>query len=594
MTSGSFRGWLPRLNCTRKGMPSNLLSLVLFVVCAGAALSQTAPVISTPPANQPVKAGQTATFSVVASGSSPLSYQWYRNGVKIAGATETSYRISSAGISDVGQYTVRVANAYGAVWSGSVQGQVATAGPTSYFLGLDNSLYTMGENLQFQQTDQLYKQTAVPTVIATDVARVAAGFWEVHFIKTDGTLWGVGRNRGAFGLPTTSSTKHKTTPYLIESNVVESSIGNAGAGVSTHALYLKSDGTLWGMGQNSQGQLGDRSNTRRDSPIQIATGVRSIATGTNHSMFLTNDGTVWLMGDNSSGQLGDGTTISRNEPFKLRGGVAQIACAGNSSYLVTVDGALFSWGANQNGQLGLGDTQPRVTPVQLVATGVLEVFAGGHSYGYDPYCSAGFLRDDGMVYVMGYNGGGQLGDGSKIQRNAPVSVASGISSVAFGFFDYAHALFVSSSGNLLGSGVSDRGQLGRGFTNYAQEPRLFLSSGVDKKRISTGQFGGAFYINAKNELFACGGNTYGALGLGDAVPRPNWTKVADDVWGVSSGNADVVWWKNDANKSLYGAGFNITPGNKTPILLATQVESASWGSDFGCYIKSDKALSRSE
>ncbi len=51
----------------------------------------TAPTITTPPANQTVTAGQTASFSVVAAGTAPLSYQWQKNGANIAGATSSSY-----------------------------------------------------------------------------------------------------------------------------------------------------------------------------------------------------------------------------------------------------------------------------------------------------------------------------------------------------------------------------------------------------------------------------------------------------------------------------------------------------------------------
>ncbi|HEY1312758.1 MAG TPA: immunoglobulin domain-containing protein, partial [Steroidobacteraceae bacterium] len=50
-----------------------------------------APSITTQPANQSVTAGQTATFSVVAGGTAPLSYQWQKGGAAIAGATAPSY-----------------------------------------------------------------------------------------------------------------------------------------------------------------------------------------------------------------------------------------------------------------------------------------------------------------------------------------------------------------------------------------------------------------------------------------------------------------------------------------------------------------------
>jgi len=72
------------------------------------------PVINTQPANQTVAVGGAATFSVVAAGSSPLSYFWSRNGLPIAGATTSSYTTNNVQLSDSGsQFSCLVSNAYG-------------------------------------------------------------------------------------------------------------------------------------------------------------------------------------------------------------------------------------------------------------------------------------------------------------------------------------------------------------------------------------------------------------------------------------------------------------------------------------------------
>ena len=77
-------------------------------------ITPTAPQITTPPANQTVSVGQTATFSVVATGSAPLQYQWQENGTAIAGATGPSYTTAAAASADTGSsFTVVVTNATG-------------------------------------------------------------------------------------------------------------------------------------------------------------------------------------------------------------------------------------------------------------------------------------------------------------------------------------------------------------------------------------------------------------------------------------------------------------------------------------------------
>jgi Immunoglobulin domain/Immunoglobulin I-set domain len=78
----------------------------------------TAPLITTQPANQTVNVGQTASFSVVASGTGPLTYQWSKNGTPIAGATSTTYTTPAAVSGDSGShFTVTVTNASGTVTS---------------------------------------------------------------------------------------------------------------------------------------------------------------------------------------------------------------------------------------------------------------------------------------------------------------------------------------------------------------------------------------------------------------------------------------------------------------------------------------------
>ncbi len=95
------------------------LSSPLTIQMTGTAMA-VAPAITSPPIAQSVLIGQTATFSVVASGTAPLSYQWQKNGAAISGATAFSYTTPAEIASDNGaQFTVVVSNAAGNVTSSS-------------------------------------------------------------------------------------------------------------------------------------------------------------------------------------------------------------------------------------------------------------------------------------------------------------------------------------------------------------------------------------------------------------------------------------------------------------------------------------------
>src|SRR5208282_749516 len=95
------------------------------------------------------------------------------------------------------------------------------------------------------------------------------------------------------------------------------------AGGSFHSLFLKSDGSLWAMGYNYYGQLGDRTygfppfNSTIMPEQIVATNVTAVAAGNYHSLFIKSDGSLWAMGFNNSGQLGDGTYNNTNQPEQI-------------------------------------------------------------------------------------------------------------------------------------------------------------------------------------------------------------------------------------------------------------------------------------
>ena len=129
-----------------------------------------------------------------------------------------------------------------------------------------------------------------------------------------------------------------------------------------HSLFLKSDGSLWTMGDNDDGELGDGTYNQTNRPEQIvATNVTAIAAGYFHSLFLQSDGSLWAMGNNYDGQLGDGTTdndnYNTNWPEQIvASNVTAIAGGGYYSLLLQSDGSLWAMGDNSYGELGDGTT----------------------------------------------------------------------------------------------------------------------------------------------------------------------------------------------------------------------------------------------
>lgn len=88
-----------------------------------------APTVTSHPASRTLSEGQTASFSVTASGTSALSYQWQKNGVDIAGATGSSYTTPPVSFADSGSnFAVTVKSAYGSDTSSAATLSVSTVG----------------------------------------------------------------------------------------------------------------------------------------------------------------------------------------------------------------------------------------------------------------------------------------------------------------------------------------------------------------------------------------------------------------------------------------------------------------------------------
>jgi hypothetical protein len=103
------------------------------------------PLILTQPAAQSAAAGSTATFSVVAGGDGPFTYQWRRNGVAIAGATAATYTTPSLMSADSGSiFSVAVTNAGGTVISASAAVTVTASAPTGPNLALNQPATSSG------------------------------------------------------------------------------------------------------------------------------------------------------------------------------------------------------------------------------------------------------------------------------------------------------------------------------------------------------------------------------------------------------------------------------------------------------------------
>jgi hypothetical protein len=136
-----------------------------------------APTITTPPANQTVAVGQTATFTVVAAGTAPLSFQWQKNAVNISGATSASYTTPVTATSDSGStFRVTVTNTAGTVTSATATLTVNTAAAPA--IQVSSASISFGNDVVGSNSTQLLiiTNTGTATLTISQVNETGSAF----------------------------------------------------------------------------------------------------------------------------------------------------------------------------------------------------------------------------------------------------------------------------------------------------------------------------------------------------------------------------------------------------------------------------------
>lgn len=281
------------------------------------------------------------------------------------------------------------------------------------------------------------------------------------------------------------------------------------------------------VGNNASGQLGVAGGNRA-IPQEVARDMDGVAAGATHSCARVGQ-QPYCWGDNSHGALGDGTLVSRSSiarvqyPTSLN--VASVAAGDGFACALSTTGRVFCWGRNDGGQLGDGTQVDRLIPVE-VAGGItfdarIPVTAGaGHACATKP---------DGTVYCWGRNESGQLGDGSMLPRSTPALVSGGIAFVAVSAGG-AHSCGLDALGTGYCWGRNDAGQLGQGTASgpsSAPSPvvgdRLFRTMSAGQSHTCAVEKAAAYSAPA----FCWGLNADGQLGDGTTISRASPVPVSD-------------------------------------------------------------------
>lgn len=400
---------------------------------------------------------------------------------------------------------------------------------------------------------QVAGESGIPAVLKCNGTRT--GTWtklvlnryNVFAVTSTGELWGMGDNTvGQLGLGDTTNTGtryrllHKIT---ITGKLVADVVMAAGDTTNMSVYAVCTDGTLFSWGYNLYGQLGVNNTTNYSSPqtVTIPAGSSnvlaiSVAAAPNpHVLVRTSDNKLHVCGYNAWGQLGLGDTVNRLQlttvsgktvsAVQANGGYDNTSAYVGTSQIVLTSGALQSAGYNTQGQLGNNST---TSSNVFINTSLNHTNVSGIVKTVTTYGSAGYITSAGIVWLVGTNGAGQLGNGGTTQSNVyvqPSGAFQGFATKAIyagapGAGSVATCAVLTNTGEVWATGNNAQGQCGDGtVTNRTTFARVVLQElitdiGACGNDLS-GVYGAVFFaLGASGRVYSWGYNPHGQAGLG--------------------------------------------------------------------------------
>jgi alpha-tubulin suppressor-like RCC1 family protein len=334
--------------------------------------------------------------------------------------------------------------------------------------------------------------------------------------------WGVNSNWLEYGSATVLSSG---SPVAVPVQPLLSLSG----GWSQHRCGLTATGAIcWGRGQSGQlgnGALGSAGNVPMN--VSVQENWADITTGRLTSCAVNTDGDAYCWGLNQYGEVGDTLLpLSKQQltPNRVVGGIkfSSVVAGWLHTCGVSTTGTAYCWGNNTSGQLGIGtfDTVPHRKPTPVASSLQFRKVA------LSARATCGVTVDD-QLLCWGYNGLGQLGDGTTTQRSSPTPVASAkkwkdvamgsgfvegtsaISPTGMAQGGIAHACAIDDAGAAYCWGWNGAGQLGDASTTSSTTP-VAVSGGLQFSSIALGSAFSCAMSGA--EIYCWGGNSVGQLG----------------------------------------------------------------------------------
>ena len=373
---------------------------------------------------------------------------------------------------------------------------------------------------------------------AITVPVVGQGYGNTITLKEDGTVWATGKNDyGQLGVGDTTN-RNTSVQVKIDENTYLENVMKIDVTDNT-TIALTKTGEVYAWGKNEFGELGLGDRTYRSYATRVKgidgngylENIIDVANGDENSYAIDKNGNVYGWGDGNYHQIDD-TTTSRTTPTQMSDCTDAISVSAGDCFMAFIQANSNSCvrGYNRYGQRGNGTTADTPTGTCIVGNDINKICAGNDS--------ALMIREDGTVWAAGRNRYGELGLGDTSNRASftKLTLEDGTEIKAkYGELNSSVTTILGKDGKVYATGYNGYGQLSNGTTTNSLKLKPMLNEDgtevTDAILIKTGEMSDADIntgiIKKDGTVWVSGDNTYGQIGNSGNTSATYLSKMGD-------------------------------------------------------------------